>query len=96
LVFLTDSRNLNPQFIHGHHIRLKGITEAGLKHTAKTYSEDGKTAEYFKLYEDFAINASKKILLNPFDIEENEQKALFEFKLGRVSTRTPFYRTVKF
>ena len=57
---LLESTDKDGKTITGYHIRLKGITEAGLEHTAKTYSEDKKTPEYFKLYEDLAQGTKKK------------------------------------
>jgi len=91
-----ESTNEKGETIHGHHIRLKGITEAGLEHTAKTYSEDKKTPEYFKMYEDLAKGTVKTIVLNPFNPDTNKNKVLFEFKQGKVSTRKEFSRKVKF
>ena len=91
-----ESKDKNGNKITGHHIRLKGITEAGLEHTAKTYSEDGKIPEYFKMYEDLAKGTPKKIILNPYNKETNSQKVLFEFNGGNVGTRKEFIREVKF
>jgi hypothetical protein len=91
-----ESKDKDGNIITGHHIRLKGITEAGLEHTAKTYSTDGKTPEYFKMYEDLANGTPKKIILNPYNKETNSQKVLFEFSDGNVGTRKEFIREVKF
>lgn len=91
-----ESKDKDGNKITGHHIRLKGITEAGLEHTAKTYSADGKTPEYFKMYEDLAKGTPKKIILNPYNKETNSQKVLFEFSDGNVGTRKEFIREVKF
>ena len=93
---VLESKDKNGDIITGHHIRLKGITEEGMEHTAKEYSEDKKTPEYFTLYEDLAKGTSKKIILNPFDPDKNHNKVLFEFKEGKVSTRKEFARIVKF
>jgi len=91
-----ESTDKDGKTITGHHIRLKGITEAGLEHTAKTYSEDKKTPDYFKMYEDLAQGTEKSIILNPFNPDKNQNKVLFEFKEGKVSTRKEFSRKVKF
>ena len=91
-----ESTDKDGKIINGYHIRLKGITEAGLKHTAKEYSTNGITPEYFKLYEDFARGTIKDIVLNPWNEETNKNKVLFEFKLGKVSTKKEFKRKVKF
>ena len=86
--------------ITGTHIRLKGITEAGLEHTAKEYMSklggDTLNHGYFGLYQDLAKGTKKKIILNPFDKDKNKNKVLFEFKQGRVSTRKEFAREVSF
>jgi hypothetical protein len=86
-----ESTDKDGNTITGHHIRLKGITEEGLEHTAKQY--DGG---YFELYEDLAKGTEKEIVLNPFNPEKNKNKVLFEFKAGKVSTRKEFTRKVKF
>jgi hypothetical protein len=91
-----ESKDKDGNTINGYHIRLKGITTEGLEHTAKTYSEDKETPEYFKLYEDLAKGTPKKITLNPFNKEANSKKVLFEFGNGNVSTRKEFIREVKF
>ena len=77
--------------VHGFHIRLKGITKEGLEHTAKQYDNS-----YIGLYEDLAKGNEKKIILNPYNPDTNENKVLFEFKEGKVSTRKEFTRVVKF
>ena len=38
----------------------------------------------------------KKIILNPFNEDENKQKVLFDFKNGKVSTKDKFEREVQF
>jgi hypothetical protein len=91
-----QSKDKDGNTINGYHIRLKGITEEGLEHTAKQYSVDNKTPEYFKLYEDLAKGMEKEIVLNPFNKDKNKNKVLFEFKAGKVSTRKEFKRKVKF
>jgi hypothetical protein len=82
--------------INGYHNRLKGITIEGLTHAAKKYSLKGDIPEYFKLYEDLALGNKKEIILNPFNIEKHKNKVLFEFKMGKVSTRKEFIRKIKF
>ena len=88
---VLESKDKDGKTITGTHIRLKGITEAGLEHSAKEY-KDG----YFGLYNDLAKGTKKKIILNPFNPDENKNKVLFEFKDGRVRTRKEFTREVKF
>ena len=77
--------------ITGTHIRLKGITTEGLEHAAKEYDNG-----HIGLYEDLSKGIEKKFILNPFNIDTNKNKVLFEFKQGRVSTRKEFIRKVKF
>jgi hypothetical protein len=77
--------------IHGTHHRLKGITKEGINHTAKQYKDS-----YYGLYKDLASGNEVKIVLNPFDTNENKEKVLFEFKKGQVSTKDEFVRAVKF
>ena len=79
------STDKDGNIIRGYHVRLKGITSAGLEHAASKYADS-----YLGLYTDLAKGNSVKILLNPKD------KVLFEYKRGHVSTRTDFYREVKF
>ena len=93
---MLESTDSEGKKITGLHIKLKGITEEGLEHAAKQYSEDGKTPEYFKLYEDLARGTEKEIILNPYNAEKNKTKVLFEFKDGTVSTKQKFIRKVKF
>jgi hypothetical protein len=86
-----ESKDENGNTINGFHIRLKGITKEGLEHEAKKYNNS-----YLGLYEDLAKGIEKKIILNPFNEEENKQKVLFDFKDGKVSTKAKFGRIVKF
>ena len=86
-----ESKDENGNTINGYHIRLKGITKEGLEHESKKYHNS-----YLGLYEDLAKGIEKKIILNPFNEDENKQKVLFEFKNGKVSTRDEFIREVSF
>ncbi len=86
-----ESKDGNGETINGIHVRLKGITKEGLEHTAKEY-EGG----IFELFEDLAKGTKKSIILNPFNIEKNKNKVMFDFKQGEVSTRKEFTRTVQF
>ena len=86
-----ESKDKDGNIIKGHHIRLKGITKEGLEHEAKKYDNS-----YFGLYEELAEGKTKKIILNPYNEEQNKTKVLFEFKNGNVSTRKEFIREVKF
>jgi hypothetical protein len=88
---VLESVDADGNKITGTHIRLKGITPEGAEHTSKEYDEG-----YFGLYKDLAIGTKKKIILNPFNKDENKNKVLFEFKQGRVFTRKEFIREVKF
>ena len=67
-----------------YHIRLKGITEAGLNHEVKEYNN------YMEMYEHIADGNTINFLLNP-----KEEKVLFDFKNGKVSTKGEFRRLVK-
>ena len=88
---VLESKDKDGNIITGTHIRLKGITEEGLKHSSKEY-KDG----YFGLYSDLSKGTKKKIILNPFNPDENKHKVLFEFKDGKVRTRKEFTREVSF
>jgi len=68
-----------------YHIRLKGITEAGLNHEVKKYNDD-----YMGMYQHIAQGNKINFLLNP-----KYEKPLFDFKNGVVSTRSEFIREVK-
>ena len=80
-----ESKDKSGRTINGYHIRLKGITKEGLDHASEEYEDS-----YFGLYKDLASGITKRILLNPKD------KVLFEYKSGYVSTKTEFFREVKF
>lgn len=88
---VLESKDKNGKMITGYHIRLKGITEEGLHEASKKYKDS-----YLGLYKDLANGTEKSIILNPFNHEENKQKVLFEFKMGKVSTKNEFIRKVKF
>ena len=88
---VLESKDKDGNIINGYHIRLKGITEEGLLKASKEYKND-----YLGLYTDLAKGTKKRIVLNPFNPDENKQKVLFEFKAGRVSTRKEFIREVAF
>lgn len=77
--------NKDGTIINDYHIRLKGITEDGLNNELKNYGD------YMKMYENIADGNTINFLLNP----KEGKKALFDFKNGKVSTRTAFYRDVK-
>ncbi len=80
-----ESKDKNGNTINGFHIRLKGITEAGLEHSASKYEDS-----YVGLFTELSKGKTIKMLLNPKD------KVLFEYKKGHVSTKSEFYREVKF
>ena len=78
--------------IYGSHIRLKGITEAGLLHESKKYK-----AGYYGLFRHLATGAAVEFTLNPYNEKENKNKVLFQFTKGKgVSTKTEFKRIVEF
>lgn len=75
------------------HYRMKGVTSTGLEEEAK------KTpGGMFGLFKELASGVEKKILLNPFNVEDNKKSVMFDFhKAGMsVEMKKPFYRTVKF
>lgn len=90
-----ESHDKDGNVINGYHIRLKGITAAGLEHAAKKYS-DVDVPEYFRLYEDLASGNKVDILLNPINDQTGEKKVLFAYGAGKVFTRQEFVRTVRF
>lgn len=87
---VLESVDENGDKITGHHIRLKGITEAGLKHSAKNHGS------YEALYESLAKGEKEKFVLNPYDEEEESQKVMFQYVKGGVMTRKEFCRDVSF
>lgn len=88
---VLESKNEKGEIIKGHHIRLKGITEAGLIYEADKY-KDTFEGLYTELSEGKEIN----FCLNPYDEKNNKSKVLFEFNKGSVKTKNLFYRNVKF
>lgn len=76
--------------IYGEHIRLKGITDAGLINESKKHGN-----KFEGMYEKL-INEEIDFVLNPFNEETNETKVLFDFKNGGVKTKNIFIRKVKF
>ena len=86
-----ESKDKDGNIITGTHIRLKGITTEGILAESKKYEEGS-----LGLFKELAKGTAIVMTLNPFNKEENKQKVLFDFKNGRVSTRTPFTRKVKF
>jgi hypothetical protein len=76
--------------IYGEHIRLKGITDAGLINESKKHGN-----KFEGMYEKL-INEEIDFVLNPHNEETNESKVLFDFKNGSVKTKNIFIRKVKF
>jgi hypothetical protein len=75
------------------HYRMKGVTGAGLEEEAK------KTpGGMFGLYKELAEGKEKRILLNPFNVEDNKKSVMFDFQKAGMSVemKKPFYRSVKF
>jgi hypothetical protein len=79
-----ETLDVNNNIIHDYHIRMKGITEAGLKHSLHLYDTNENLFTYL------ANDGTVDFLLNPPD------KVLFEFKNTGVQTRGKFYRSVTF
>lgn len=88
---VLESKNEKGETIKGHHIRLKGITEAGLYYEANKYKNT-----YEDLYTDLSKGKEIKFCLNPYDEQNNKSKVLFQFNKGSVKTKNLFYRNVKF
>lgn len=88
---ILESKDKDGNIIKGHHIRLKGITEEGLKDASKKYVNG-----YEGLYTDLARGKKIEIFLNPIDEDDNKQKVIFEYKDGKVRTKKLFSRKVKF
>jgi hypothetical protein len=90
---ILESKDCFGNTINGFHIRLKGITKEGLEEQSKKYKDS-----YLGLYKELAAGKKIEMTLNPFNIEENKDKALFLFKNGKVSTRESgkFTRVVQF
>jgi hypothetical protein len=88
---ILECKNRDGTIITGEHLRLKGITSEGLKDASLGYDEG-----YLGLYKDLAKGNAKTITLNPFSVEDNKQKVLFEFSNGGVRTRSKFTREVSF
>jgi hypothetical protein len=87
---VLESVDKNGNKITGYHIRLKGITEAGLKHASK------KHGSYEALYMSLAEGNTENFVLNPYDEEEHSQKVMFQYVKGGVMTRKEFCRKVSF
>ena len=86
-----ESIDKDGNVINSYHIRLKGITEAGLNDSIKKHNNNP-----FDLFEDLSNGISKDIILNPFDEANNKSKVMFQFLNGTVSTRSEFIRKIKF
>lgn len=87
-----ESKDKNGNVINDYHIRLKGITQAGLDDIIKNEYK----GEAFSLFEDLANGEEKDIILNPYDEENRYEKVLFKFENGGVFTRDRFIRKIKF
>ena len=78
------------------HVRMKGITEAGLEEMRDREDEDSGEkiyGSYEKIYEALANDAELEFILNPED-----KKVMFEYDRNGVKTRADgsFKRTVSF
>ena len=76
--------------IYKYHVRMKGITKEGLEYASKQYDNS-----YRGLYRELMYK-KKKIILNPYDAENNSQKVLFEFTKNEVKTKDTFERELSF
>lgn len=88
---VLESTDKDGKKINGYHIRLKGITEAGLEHSSKKFTEG-----YLGLFKSLAMGIAENIILNPYNEDKHSTKVLFEFKKGSVSTKNEFIRKVQF
>lgn len=88
---ILESKDKDNKIINGYHVRLKGITEEGIADSAKKYKNS-----YEGLFTDLANGEEKEMILNPFNVEDNRQKVLFEFMKNGVRTRKTFTRKVRF
>lgn len=88
---VIESKDKDGNIINDMVCRLKGITVAGIKYTSKKFGGE------FNLYKELATGKEVKILLNPFDVENNKEYPLFNYpNSGGVETQTEFYRTLCF
>ena len=92
---ILESVDKDGNTIHGTHVRMKGVTEAGIEHARKQYP-DGLLG----LYTDLAQGNEHEFVLNPYNPDTEHQKVMFQFtkKNGvlSVETRKEFKRLVKF
>ena len=87
-----QSTDINGKIIRGYHIRLKGITLEGINDAKLQFEDDA-----FKMFEHLASGKPVNFLLNPYNVEENKTKVLFEYpESGGVRFKTPFYRKLQF
>jgi hypothetical protein len=76
----------NGKVLAGYHLRMKGITEAGLEDAKDEYGS------YDAVYERLAKGETINFTLNP----ESKDKVMFEYTQQGVQTRTKFVRKVNF
>ena len=88
---ILESVNDKGKTINGYHIRLKGITEEGILNAAKDYYHS-----YYGLFADLATGKKLKMLLNPYNEDEESSKVLFEYNVNGVRTKRKFERTISF
>jgi hypothetical protein len=88
-----EGRDKDGNAVFGTHIRLKGITEAGIVHHSAEYKNGA-----FEMFEELATGKGKLMILNPFDVKNNYQKPIFQYVSGGVRTREAesFIRNIKF
>ena len=88
-----QGKDADGNVVTGTHYRMKGITEDGLKYSAKK----DFCGDAFKMYEYLTTGMALNILMNPYDEETNKTKVMFDFVKGHgVTTKTSFYREVCF
>jgi len=88
-----QSTNANGDIIEGYHVRIKGITKAGIADYCRRY----RTNE-FGLFKKLMNGEEIEMILNPFDESDNKDHVMFEFdKFGvRTRDRNLFSRKLKF
>jgi hypothetical protein len=97
---ITDSGEI----VHGVHVKLKGMTKAGIRHKINSLQEslNGDTAygelinKHIKMYEDLATGEPMELTLNPFIEEEKSENVMFEFTQDGVRLRDTCHRILKF
>ena len=90
---VLESKDKYGNLISGIHSRMKGATEEGMEELRKS-----KGGDMFQVYKELSEGKELPCVLNPFNYEENSQKAMFDFSKEGVITRKcgEFVRKLKF